>query len=118
MNESPTNATHQSPPTPARAAGFPNARIVSREEWLQARLALLVREKELTRRSDALAAERRQLPWVRMETPYVFATAAGPASLGDLFAGRSQLAIYHFMYGPDWDEGCPSCSMVADHLNP
>jgi predicted dithiol-disulfide oxidoreductase (DUF899 family) len=97
---------------------FAQPRVVSREEWLRERKALLVKEKEHTRRGDALAAERRRLPWVRIDTPYRFETVAGPASLGDLFAGRSQLGIYHFMYGPDWEEGCPSCSMVADHLDP
>jgi predicted dithiol-disulfide oxidoreductase (DUF899 family) len=89
-------------------------RIASRDEWLSARLELLDAEKELTRRSDAVAQQRRDLPWVRVEQDYVFDTEGGDASLTDLFRGRSQLIVYHFMYGPDWDEGCPSCSSVAD----
>jgi len=92
--------------------------IVSRAEWLEARKKLLLKEKEITRMRDALAAERRQFPWVRVDTPYVFESASGKETLGDLFAGRSQLAIYHFMFGPDWEEGCTSCSMVADHIDP
>jgi predicted dithiol-disulfide oxidoreductase (DUF899 family) len=87
---------------------------VNRDEWLAARLDLLKAEKELTRRSDELAQQRRDLPWVRIDKDYVFDTDAGEASLADLFHGRSQLIVYHFMYGPDWDEGCPSCSGVAD----
>src|SRR3954449_11311197 len=79
----------------------------TREEWLQARNALLEREKELTRRSDELARERRELPWVRIEKDYTFETDAGARSLPDLFDGRSQLLVYHFMFGPDYDAGCP-----------
>jgi predicted dithiol-disulfide oxidoreductase (DUF899 family) len=86
----------------------------SREEWLTARLGLLDAEKELTRRSDELARRRLELPWVRIEKDYRFDTDDGEASLKDLFRGRSQLIVYHFMYGPDWTEGCPSCSAVAD----
>jgi predicted dithiol-disulfide oxidoreductase (DUF899 family) len=86
----------------------------TREEWLEARLELLKAEKELTRLSDDLAAKRRELPWVRIEESYLFDTEHGEATLSDLFRGRSQLMVYHFMYGPDWDEGCPSCSSVAD----
>jgi len=88
--------------------------VGTRQEWLDARLELLAAEKELTRRGDDLAAQRRRLPWVRIDEPYVFDTADGEASLVDLFKGRSQLIVYHFMFGPDWDEGCPSCSAVAD----
>jgi predicted dithiol-disulfide oxidoreductase (DUF899 family) len=84
------------------------------EEHLAARRELLQAEKELTRRSDDLARRRRELPWVPMEKEYRFDTEDGEATLADLFHGRSQLVIYHFMYGPDWDEGCPSCSGVAD----
>jgi predicted dithiol-disulfide oxidoreductase (DUF899 family) len=87
---------------------------VDRDEWLTARLDLLKAEKELTRLSDELAQRRRDLPWVRVDKEYVFDTDAGEASLPDLFHGRSQLLVYHFMYAPDWDEGCPSCSGVAD----
>ncbi len=89
-------------------------RTVSREEWLRARVELLGAEKALTRQSDDLARRRRELPWVRIDEHYVFDTEHGEATLADLFHGRSQLIVYHFMYGPDWDEGCPSCSAVAD----
>ena len=91
--------------------------IGTREEWRAARIALLEAEKELTRRSDELARRRQALPWVRIEKDYRFDTDDGPASLGDLFAGRSQLLIYHFMFGPDYKAGCPSCSMIADGFN-
>src|SRR5450432_2843616 len=88
--------------------------IASREEWLAARLPLLEQEKELTRRSDELARQRAELPWVPVEKDYTFATETGQATLADLFAGRSQLIVYHFMLGPDWTQGCPSCSAIAD----
>jgi predicted dithiol-disulfide oxidoreductase (DUF899 family) len=91
--------------------------IGTREEWLAARVALLDAEKELTRQSDELARRRQALPWVRIEKDYRFDTDDGAASLGDLFAGRSQLLIYHFMFGPDYKAGCPSCSMIADGFN-
>ncbi|WP_059410373.1 DUF899 domain-containing protein [Cupriavidus basilensis] len=84
------------------------------EEWLAARLALLEEEKALTRRSDALARQRQALPWVRVDKAYRFETEAGAASLADLFGGRSQLLVYHFMFGPDYTAGCPSCSALAD----
>jgi predicted dithiol-disulfide oxidoreductase (DUF899 family) len=87
------------------------------EEWLAARLELLAAEKDLTRRSDALALQRQQLPWVRVDKDYRFDTDKGPASLQDLFQGRSQLMVYHFMFGPDYSAGCPSCSMIADGFN-
>src|SRR3954467_9718659 len=86
----------------------------TREEWLVARLDLLQAEKEHTRRSDELARQRRELPWVRVDKDYRFETDAGHASLADLFAGRSQLLVYHFMLGPDYEGGCPSCSAIAD----
>ncbi|MES2940526.1 MAG: DUF899 domain-containing protein [Pseudomonadota bacterium] len=86
----------------------------TREEWLAARLALLAEEKELTRRSDAVAKRRQQLPWVRVDKDYRFETEAGSASLKDLFQGRSQLLVYHFMFSPDYTAGCPSCSLIAD----
>jgi predicted dithiol-disulfide oxidoreductase (DUF899 family) len=89
----------------------------TREEWLEARLALLKEEKELTRRSDALAQQRQELPWVQIDKPYRFETDEGSVSLKDLFRGRSQLLVYHFMFGPDWTAGCPSCSMIADGFN-
>ena len=91
--------------------------IGTREEWLAARIALLEAEKELTRQNDELAQRRQALPWVKVEKEYRFDTDDGPASLGDLFAGRSQLLIYHFMFGPDYKAGCPSCSMIADGYN-
>jgi predicted dithiol-disulfide oxidoreductase (DUF899 family) len=86
----------------------------TREEWLAARLELLAAEKELTRRSDELARRREALPWVRVDKAYRFETEAGSASLADLFGGRSQLLVYHFMFGPDYTAGCPSCSAIAD----
>jgi predicted dithiol-disulfide oxidoreductase (DUF899 family) len=91
--------------------------VVGREDWLAARKALLVREKAFTRLRDALAAERRALPWVKLGDDYVFETEAGPRPLAALFGGRSQLLVYHFMFGPDWTEGCASCSLVADHFD-
>jgi predicted dithiol-disulfide oxidoreductase (DUF899 family) len=89
-------------------------RIATPEEWLSARLELLKAEKELTRLNDDLTRQRRELPWVRVEQDYRFDTEDGEATLADLFHGRSQLIVYHFMYAPEWDEGCPSCSGVAD----
>jgi predicted dithiol-disulfide oxidoreductase (DUF899 family) len=91
--------------------------IVSQEKWLQQRKELLSKEKELTRLRDRLNAERRELPWVRVEKNYLFDAPGGKVSLKELFAGRSQLVIYHFMFGPDWNEGCPSCSFVSDHID-
>jgi predicted dithiol-disulfide oxidoreductase (DUF899 family) len=90
-------------------------RITSREEWLEARRQLLDKEKALTRLHDHLAAQRRKLPWVRVEKPYVFDTGTGKATLADLFGGRSQLIIRHFMLGPGWKAGCTGCSFVTDH---
>src|SRR3984893_16864023 len=86
----------------------------TREEWLAARLELLKEEKELTRRSDELARRRQELPWGRIDKDYRFETDEGSASLADLFGGRSQLLVYHFMFGPDYTSGCPSCSAIAD----
>jgi predicted dithiol-disulfide oxidoreductase (DUF899 family) len=91
--------------------------IVSREEWLEARRALLKSEKALSRFRDMVAEERRRLPWVRVEKDYVFETTAGRKSLADLFDGRSQLIVYHFMFGPGWDKGCVGCSFIADHID-
>ncbi len=90
---------------------------VSREAWVEARKALLAQEKALTRARDALAAQRRALPWVRIDTDYVFETEAGPRRLAELFEGRTQLLVYHFMFAPDWEEGCASCSFLADHID-
>jgi predicted dithiol-disulfide oxidoreductase (DUF899 family) len=92
-------------------------RTGTRNEWLTARLELLEAEKELTRRSDELARRRQELPWVRIDKEYRFETDEGSASLADLFRGRSQLLIYHFMFGPDYTAGCPSCSAIADGFN-
>jgi predicted dithiol-disulfide oxidoreductase (DUF899 family) len=89
----------------------------TREEWLAARLELLEAEKELTKRSDEVARRRQDLPWVRVDKAYQFDTDEGRASLADLFRGRSQLLIYHFMFGPDYTAGCPSCSAIADGFN-
>ncbi len=92
-------------------------KIVSEEEWLKARKALLAEEKAFTRARDALSEKRRQLPWVKVDKSYDFEGASGRLSLSDLFEGRSQLIIYHFMYGPDWEQGCPSCSFWADNFD-
>jgi predicted dithiol-disulfide oxidoreductase (DUF899 family) len=92
------------------------AKVVSRPEWLAARKALLAKEKELTRLRDDLSRQRRELPWVKIEKEYVFDGPEGKQTLADLFDGRSQLIIYHFMFGPGWNEGCVGCSFLADHL--
>jgi predicted dithiol-disulfide oxidoreductase (DUF899 family) len=96
---------------------MPTHIIGTREEWLTARLDLLTAEKELTRRSDELAQRRQDLPWVRVEKTYRFETDEGSATLADLFRERSQLLVYHFMFGPDYNAGCPSCSSIADGFN-
>jgi predicted dithiol-disulfide oxidoreductase (DUF899 family) len=89
----------------------------TRQEWQAARISLLAAEKELTRRSDELARQRQELPWVKLDTEYTFETDEGTASLADLFRGRSQLLVYHFMFGPDYTAGCLSCSAIADGFN-
>ena len=91
--------------------------MVSRKEWLVARKEHLAREKEFTRLRDQLSRQRRELPWVIVDKEYIFNGPSGKESLGDLFDGRSQLIIYHFMFGPDWEEGCPGCSFWADNFN-
>lgn len=96
---------------------MPEHRIGTREEYRAAREDLLKREKELTRISDELARQRRELPWVAVEKDYAFQTADGPKTLAELFDGRSQLVVYHFMFGPDWEAGCPVCSSIADSFN-
>jgi len=96
---------------------MPSHQVVSTDKWIEARRALLAAEKEITHRHDEIARKRRELPWVKVEKNYVFDTPAGKKSLADLFAGRSQLFVYHFMFGPEWKEGCPSCSYVSDHLD-
>lgn len=91
--------------------------VVSREEWLAARKQLLMKEKALTRIRDVVARERHELPWVRIEKPYVFDGPQGRETLADLFGSKSQLIVYHFMFAPSWNEGCPSCSYLCDHVD-
>jgi predicted dithiol-disulfide oxidoreductase (DUF899 family) len=95
----------------------PQHRIGTREEWLAASKALLVEEKAYTRAGDELARKRRALPWVKVDKTYLFDTPQGRKTLADLFGGRSQLIVYHFMLGPDWEEGCFGCSFVSDHMD-
>jgi len=92
-------------------------RVVSQQEWLEARKALLAREKEMTHLRDAINRERLALPWVRVDKEYIFDTPEGPKSLAELFDGRSQLILYHFMLGPGWPAGCPGCSFLSDHID-
>ena len=94
-----------------------NRNIVSRDEWLEARRELLEEEKQFTRLRDQLSLKRRKLPWVKVDTEYLFDGPGRKQNLSDLFEGKSQLIVYHFMYGPDWQEGCPSCSFWADNFN-
>ncbi|MCE7062030.1 thioredoxin family protein [Dyadobacter sp. CY343] len=91
--------------------------IVDRGTWIKARVALMNEEKELSKMADSLAEKRRNLPWVRVDKDYLFETTEGPKNLSDLFNGNSQLFIYHFMFAPEWEEGCPGCSFMADHLD-
>jgi predicted dithiol-disulfide oxidoreductase (DUF899 family) len=91
--------------------------VVSREQWIEARRALLAEEKAWTRERDRLSEKRRALPWVKVEKNYVFEGAEGRVSLGELFDGRSQLVVYHFMFGPEWQEGCPGCSLLSDQVD-
>ena len=94
-----------------------HSKVVSRDEWLAARKQHLSKEKEFTRLRDKLSAERRELPWVKVEKNYVFDAPKGRETLADLFDGRSQLIVYHFMFGPEWEQGCPSCSFLSDHID-
>ncbi|MCG6875561.1 MAG: DUF899 domain-containing protein [Betaproteobacteria bacterium] len=96
---------------------MPQHRVVSHEEWVAARREHLAREKEFTRQRDELSRARRELPWEKIDKEYVFDTSAGRKTLADLFDGRSQLIVYHFMYGPDWSDGCKSCSFWADNFD-
>ena len=91
--------------------------VVSREEWLDARRALLATEKEETKLRDKIRTDRRNMPWVKVDKTYTFDTPAGKKTLAELFDGRSQLMIYHFMFGPDWEAGCPGCSFLSDHID-
>ena len=94
-----------------------NHRVVSRDEWVTARQAFLAKEKAFTRMRDELSRERRELPWEKVEKSYTFDTPGGAETLGDLFAGKSQLIVYHFMFDPEWQDGCKSCSLWADNYN-
>src|SRR5437660_8074317 len=96
---------------------MPSHTIVSKEQWLEARKAHLAREKEFTRLRDQLSAERRAMPWVKVDKTYVFEGPKGKVTLADLFDGRRQLIVYHFMFGPGWEQGCPSCSFLSDHID-
>jgi predicted dithiol-disulfide oxidoreductase (DUF899 family) len=98
-------------------SAFPANAVLSKDEWLKARLELLALEKEETRLRDKVRAARRALPWVRVDKDYVFDTPEGGKTLSELFSGRSQLLVYHFMFGPDWKEGCVGCSFMADHFD-
>jgi predicted dithiol-disulfide oxidoreductase (DUF899 family) len=100
------------------SSGLQHHPVVSRAQWLSARTALLAQEKEFTRQRDELSRRRRELPWVRLDKPYVFEGPDGKETLPDLFANRTQLVVYHFMFGPDWNEGCKHCSFWADNFNP
>jgi predicted dithiol-disulfide oxidoreductase (DUF899 family) len=97
--------------------GIKEHKVVSEKEWVTARTALLVKEKKFTRLRDELNRQRRELPWVKLEKKYVFDGPAGKVTLADLFRGKSQLIVYHFMFGPGWKEGCPHCSFWADHFD-
>lgn len=110
-----STATITSPTPAANAVNAPHP-VLPRDRWLAQRQALLARERELTRLADQVARERRALPWVRVDTPYVFDTPTGPRTLAELFGPHRQLLVQHFMLGPGWEAGCPSCSFMADHL--
>src|SRR5690242_441267 len=97
--------------------GIEGRRVVSPKQWIAARQKLLVKEKKFSRARDQLNRERRKLPWVKIEKEYRFVGPAGEVSLADLFSGKSQLVVYHFMFGPGWQEGCPHCSFWADHYD-
>jgi len=99
------------------ASGIKGHKVVSREEWIKARQKFLAKEKEFTREREKMAAELRELPWVRVEKEYVFDAPEGKVTLSDLFDGRNQLIVYHFMFAPDWEEGCDGCSFVTDHVD-
>jgi len=101
----------------AKTAVSPKHKVVSQLEWLAARKELLAAEKEFTRQRDALSAKRREMPWVRVEKNYIFDGPIGKVSLSEMFRDKSQLLIYHFMFGPGWEQGCPSCSFLGDHFD-
>lgn len=110
--------SRQSSATRPGTVSFENPTVVSPEEWLAARRELLREEKAFTRQRDALEARKRALPWVKLEKSYFFDSPTGRVSLADLFGSHSQLIVQHFMFGPDWEEGCKSCSFMTDHINP
>src|SRR5262249_266848 len=103
--------------TATTATGITNHPVVSQSEWIEASRKLLATEKDLTRLREQVNKARRDLPWVKVEKEYVFEGPDGKRSLADLFEGRSQLIVYHFMFGPGWDEGCSGCSFVSDHVD-
>src|SRR5277367_1785143 len=103
--------------TMATSKGVEGHEVVSSKEWIESRKALLRKEKEFTQLRDELSRQRRELPWEKVEKEYVFEGPNGKETLSDLFNGKSQLMVYHFMLGPDWVEGCPSCSYLADHFD-
>jgi predicted dithiol-disulfide oxidoreductase (DUF899 family) len=113
----PRRASQPALKTGTAEAGTAAHPVVSRERWLAERKALLAREKELMRLHDQVARERRALPWVRIDKRYVFETRGGRRTLAELFEGRRQLVVQHFMFGPGWEQGCPSCSFMADHVD-
>ena len=117
MNGTPNQNIMETPTLENPADILKDHPVVSRSQWIAARKALLAEEKELTRRRDALNAKRRALPWVKVDKNYVFEGPDGPVSLADLFDGRSQLIVYHFMFGPGDEEGCPGCSFICDHVD-
>lgn len=110
-------STPKSTPDPSGNESVHDHRVVTPDEWLAARKALLAREKALTHLREEIARERRSLPWERVDKPYVFDTPDGPRTLAALFDGRHQLVVQHFMLGPGWKQGCPSCSFMADHVD-
>ena len=97
--------------------GVENRKVVSQKEWIAARKKLLTKEKKFSKLRDAMNHERRKLPWVKVEKEYVFDAPTGKVTLGDLFCGKSQLLVYHFMFGPGWNDGCAHCSFWADHYD-
>src|SRR5688572_5193443 len=117
-NLKPKRKSKTKPQAPAKPRSQPAShQVASRKEWLAARVKLLKAEKEHTRRGDDLARQRQALPWVRIDKSYQFETDDGKKSFTDLFQGRSQLIVYHFMFGPDYAAGCPACSSIADSFN-
>jgi predicted dithiol-disulfide oxidoreductase (DUF899 family) len=117
MSTATTNTETMTPGTMEKSTSTPAVKIVPRADWVAARKELLIKEKEFTRLRDDLSRQRREMPWVKMEKNYQFEGPNGKERLADLFDGRSQLVVYHFMFGPGWKEGCPSCSYLADSFD-